>query len=73
MEKYGLPWDMEQLACYSNYDRKRADLTGKFIVVDGEYVINFGQKHKGHKASHCRNTLTWMLFQDFPADAKRDL
>jgi hypothetical protein len=35
MEKYGLAWDMEQLALYSNYGQKRADLTGKFTVDAG--------------------------------------
>lgn len=71
MEKYGLSWDMEQLALYSNYGQKRADLTGKFFVdVEGSYVINFG-KYKGVKAAEQMSYLAWMLTQDFPPDAKR--
>jgi DNA polymerase-3 subunit epsilon len=70
MDKYGLSWDMEELALYSNYGQKRADITGKFTVVEGEYVINFG-KNKGVKASQCREYLRWMLSSDFPSDARR--
>lgn len=72
MDKHGLPWDMEQLALYSNYGQKRADLTGKFLVDgDGNYIINFGSKCKGQKACENKGYLEWMLSQEFPEDAKR--
>jgi DNA polymerase-3 subunit epsilon len=72
MEKYSLPWNMEQLALYSNYGQKRADLTGKFTVdAEGNYIINFGAKCKGQKATDNKTYLAWMLSQDFPEDAKR--
>lgn len=72
MDRYGLPWDMEQLALYSNYGQRRGDLTGKFIVdADGNYIINFGAKCKGQKASDNKSYLEWMLSQEFPEDVKR--
>lgn len=72
MDKYTLPWDMEQLALYCNYGQKRADLTGKFIVDgNGDYIVNFGGKCKGQKAVDNKGYMEWMLSQDFPEDAKR--
>lgn len=72
LQKYNLDLDMQSLALYSNYGQRRADLTGKFIIdSDGNYIINFGNKCKGQKASQHLGYLEWMLSQDFPQDAKR--
>lgn len=64
-------FDRQQLNLYCNYDRPRADLAGCFTIDEnGEYIINFGKKHKGQKAKDCRDYLNWMLSQDFMPDTK---
>lgn len=63
---------IEQIALLCNYDKVRCDLAGNFIInEDGNYVINFGKKHKGELAKSCKPYLQWMLSQDFPSDTKR--
>lgn len=57
------------LALYCNYDKPRADISGNFAIVDGEYVLNFG-KHKGARAADCKPYLQWMNGQDFMSDTK---
>lgn len=70
LERYELPREMKDLDIYANYGRVRADLTGCFSINDqGEYVINFG-KYKGNRAKDHLSYLSWMLSENFPADAK---
>ena len=58
----------EELASYCNYDKPRADVSGKFFVDDdGDYCYNFG-KHKGTKAKLERGFAGWMLGKDFLPD-----
>ena len=59
----------KDLALYCNYDKPRADISGNFTIVDGEYVLNFG-KHKGARAADCVPYLKWMYGQDFMSDTK---
>jgi len=74
LEKYELPDDLAQLAFIANYDKELVDISGKFIKdKDGDYVINFGVKHKGKKAITEPGFLEWMLGEDtsFTPDVKR--
>lgn len=64
-------FDRQQLNLFCNYDKARADLAGCFTIDEnGEYIINFGKKHKGQKAKDCRDYLMWMLTSDFMSDTK---
>lgn len=69
IERHQLTVDVKELALYCNYGQQRADLNGCFVLVNGEYHLNFG-KHKGRKATECLDYLSWMLQSDFPADVK---
>jgi DNA polymerase-3 subunit epsilon len=69
IERHQLTVHVPELALYSNYGQVRADLNGCFVLMDGDYVLNFG-KHKGEKASKCLGYISWMLDSDFPADVK---
>lgn len=73
LQKYeDLPRDMSKLEIYSNYDKKKADLSGKFTIDEnGDYIVNFGKKCKGEKAKDNLDFLKWMIGQDFPPDTKR--
>lgn len=70
-EKYAdFPNTRQELGLYSNYDRQRADLSGKFIIDnEGEHVFNFGT-HKGKKAKAEPNYLRWIIDNDFMPDTK---
>jgi DNA polymerase-3 subunit epsilon len=73
MAKYesneGFPNTIENLALYTNYGNKMADLSGKFVYnSDGVLILNFG-KHKGNPASKHIDFLSWMISKDFPADS----
>lgn len=58
------------MALFSNYDKQRVDLMGRFALdADGEHVFTFG-KHKDRKAKYEREYLQWMLGQEFLADTK---
>lgn len=64
-------FDRQQLNLFCNYDKPRADLAGCFTIDEnGEYIVNFGQKHKGQKAKDCRDYLIWILKSDFMPDTK---
>lgn len=69
LDRYqGLPATVEELALHTNHGRKRADVTGKFIVNEqGEYVLNFGQ-NRGQLARDNPSFLNWVLQRDFPGD-----
>lgn len=70
IDKYpDLPSSMEELALYSNFDKKRLDMAGKFVTdKDGIILFNFG-KQKGKPATDF-GFLRWMVFCDppFPPD-----
>lgn len=66
--------DMEQLSKFSNYGRQRADVHNKFYIDDnGDYVINFGQQHKGKLAKTELGFIEWMMNPDknFSPDTRR--
>lgn len=66
-----LPSSIEELALYSNNDKKILDLSGKFVLNENNEVLyNFG-KNKGQYAVSDMRYLTWMLGADFPPDTKR--
>ena len=52
---------LEELALYSNYGKKRADIHNKFVLDDnGDYVINFGS-NKGVLAKDKIGFIEWMV------------
>lgn len=58
-----LPATVEELALYTNYNCKVADLSGKFVYrEDGLLLLNFG-KHKGQPAKLHLDFLHWMYFK----------
>jgi DNA polymerase-3 subunit epsilon len=60
--------DREQLAIFSNFDKKVLDLSGMFTYNgEGEIVYAFG-KYRGEKASKYPDFLDWMTNRDFPPD-----
>ena len=66
LEMYGDLAEMtiEELALFSNYGNKRADVHNKFHVNDkGEYVINFGQ-NRGELAKDKISFIEWMVHPD---------
>ncbi|WP_026630074.1 3'-5' exonuclease [Dyadobacter alkalitolerans] len=64
----GFPQTIEELALYTNYGNKVADLSGKFVYDDkGELILNFG-KHRGNSAKNHIDFLEWMLRANFAAD-----
>lgn len=73
MLKYeDLPVVPEELALYSNYNKRVLDLAGKFVYNDkDEIVFSFG-KHKDKKAAYEIDYLQWILkpTSDFTTDTK---
>lgn len=69
LERYpDLPTDIASLAHYCNYDRKIADMAGKFVYNEKEeLIINFGQ-HRGKKATDEIGFIGWMVGKDFAPD-----
>jgi len=66
LEMYGDLAEMtiEELALFSNYGNKRADVNGKFTINDkGDYVINFSV-HKGKLAKDEIGFIDWMMHPD---------
>lgn len=63
------PQTLAELALYTNYGNKVADLSGKFVYnSDGELILNFG-KHRGNPAKNHIDFLQWMVYKaDFAAD-----
>ena len=62
LEMYGdlAEMSIEELALFSNYGNKRADIHNKFVVnQNGEYVVNFGQ-HIGKLAKDEIGFINWM-------------
>lgn len=68
-ERYSdLPFDLKELALYSNWGNEIVDLAGYFTKdKDGDICFNFGQ-HKGKKAKTEKGYLNWMRQSDFPQD-----
>jgi DNA polymerase-3 subunit epsilon len=66
-----LPTSVEELALYSNNDKKILDLSGKFSLnEDNEVIFNFG-KNQGKPALSDPSYLNWMLNTNFSPDTKR--
>lgn len=63
------PQTLAELALYTNYGNKLADLSGKFVYnTEGELILNFG-KHRGNPAKNHIDFLQWMVYKaDFAAD-----
>ncbi|MGF7218635.1 DNA polymerase-3 subunit epsilon [Spirosoma lacussanchae] len=66
-----LPSTVEELAVYTNYGCKAADLSGKFTYSnDGVLLLNFG-RHKGHPAADFLDFVHWMYYKaDFAPDTR---
>lgn len=63
-----LPTNIDELALYSNYDKKQADISGKFVYNEkDELIINFGQ-HRGKRAIDELGFIDWMSNKDFSRD-----
>jgi DNA polymerase-3 subunit epsilon len=72
LEKHpDLPDTVDALSFISDYDKKKVDLMGKFILGDnGRYVYNFG-KHKGSVICYSNvEYLGWILNNDFHPNTK---
>jgi|SRR5690606_31405284 len=71
IEKYNLPIDLDELALYSNFDKKRLDLSGVFYYgEDGDIYIGIGQA-KGKKANEEKGFVGWIYKSNFPSDVHR--
>jgi len=67
-DQEGFPQTIDDLALYTNFGNKMADLSGKFVYnKEGVLLLNFG-KHKGNPASQHIDFLEWMISKDFPSD-----
>jgi DNA polymerase-3 subunit epsilon len=68
-DKEGFPKTPDELALYTNYGNKIADLSGKFVYnKEGELLLNFG-KHRGNPAKDHIDFLSWMVNKaDCPTD-----
>jgi DNA polymerase-3 subunit epsilon len=68
-DKEGFPKTADELALYTNYGNRVADLSGKFVYnADGEILLNFG-KYRGDRAKDHIDFLEWMAFKaSFPGD-----
>jgi DNA polymerase-3 subunit epsilon len=68
-DKEGFPKTPDELALYTNYGNKIADLSGKFVYnKEGELLLNFG-KHRGNPAKDHIDFISWMVNKaDFPTD-----
>jgi len=67
----GFPDTLESLALYTNYDKKVADLSGKFTYnEEGVLVLNIGE-HRGKPAIDHTGFCAWILGKGFPADTKK--
>lgn len=67
-----IPDTIEEVALYSNYGRKMADLSGKFYYDEQEQLrLNFG-KYRNELAKDHLDFISWMVNKaDFPADTYR--
>lgn len=68
----GFPQTLEELALYTNFDKKVIDLGGKFTYnKEGEIVLTIGE-HKGKPAKDYIGFLQWMVGPkaNFSADTK---
>lgn len=68
-----LPQTIPELALYSNFDRPKLDMAGKFVMAeDGKTILlNFG-KSKGQPAKNDWGFLNWMVTKaNFPADTNK--
>ena len=67
-----IPKTIEEIALYSNYSRKMADLSGKFYYDEqGEVRLNFG-KYRNELAKDQISFIDWMANKaSFPADTNR--
>ncbi|MBO0947347.1 3'-5' exonuclease [Fibrella forsythiae] len=67
-----LPETIEELAIYTNYGRKVADISGKFYY-DNDGVVRYGfGKYKDQPALDYPDFLEWMLHRaNFPADTNK--
>lgn len=66
-----LPANVAELAEFSNFGKKRADVGGKFSIdADGDYIFNFG-KNLNKKAKTEMSYLYWMIEGNFNSDTKR--
>lgn len=68
-QRDNFPKNVSDLALYTNYGNKIADLSGKFVFNDkGDLLLNFG-KHKGEKAIDQIGFIDWMINKaSFPPD-----
>ncbi|GAB3948396.1 3'-5' exonuclease [Spirosoma harenae] len=64
-----LPDSVDQLALFTNYNCKVADISGKFVYnADGVLLLNFG-KYKGNPAKEHLDFVHWMYYKaDFAPD-----
>jgi DNA polymerase-3 subunit epsilon len=66
-----IPTDIDELAVYSNFGKKRLGISGHFTYNDSdEIVFNFG-KYKDEPITRHLDYLEWMHRSDFPADTKK--
>lgn len=68
-EHEDIPMAMEALDLYCNYDKVRADLSGKFYWDDETLRFNFGPKKDEPVKDH-PGLIDWILSKDFPPDVR---
>jgi DNA polymerase-3 subunit epsilon len=67
-DQEGFPATIEEMALYTNFGNKIADLSGKFVYnKEGVLLLNFG-KHKGSPAVDHIDFLEWMITKSFASD-----
>jgi DNA polymerase-3 subunit epsilon len=63
-----LPETAGELAQFSNFGKKMADISGNFSIDDdGDFIFNIG-KSRGTKAKNDLGFVRWMVEKNFPAD-----
>lgn len=68
LNRYDLPKDLAQLEIYSNFDKKRLDLSGVFYYgEDNEIYIGIGSS-KGKRAKDDLGFVGWIYKNNFPSD-----
>lgn len=69
-----LDMPVAELALYSNYDKKIADLANKLAYNEkGDVVYNFGQNTKGVRVIDDPGFAEWILDRNFPQTTKNTL
>lgn len=69
IDNHKLPKSIKKIDTYSQGDRKRVDLAGKFTDIEGEICWAFG-KNRGQYILKDSSYANWFMGADFPLESK---